>query len=75
MQDFNMPSVQSELSQEIEPIGCVCVCARICVCVCAALWEKSYDIPRQRIKKQRHHFADKGPYSQSYDFSSSHLWM
>ena len=30
--------------------------------------------PRQHIKKQRHYFADKGPYSQSYDFSSSYLW-
>ena len=29
--------------------------------------------PRQCIKKQRHHFADKGPYSQSYCFSSSHV--
>ena len=29
----------------------------------------------QCIKKQRHHFANKGPYSQSYDFSSSHVWM
>ena len=27
------------------------------------------------IKKQRHHFADKGLYSQSYGFSSSHVWM
>ena len=35
------------------------------------LWHKS----RQRTKKQRHHFADKGPYSQSYGFSSSHVWM
>ena len=26
-----------------------------------------------RLKKQRHHFVDKGPYSQSYDFSSSHV--
>ena len=34
-----------------------------------------YDKPRQRIKKQRHHFVDKGPYSQSYGFSSSRLWM
>ena len=32
---------------------------------------QSYDKPRQHIKKQRHHFADKGLYSQSYDFSSS----
>ena len=38
-------------------------------------WKKSYDQPRQHIKKQRHHFADKGPYSQSYAFSSSHVWM
>ena len=34
--------------------------------------KKSYDKPRQCIKKQRHYFADKGPYSQSYGFSSSH---
>ena len=27
------------------------------------------------LKKQRHHFADKGPSSQSYGFSSSHVWM
>ena len=31
--------------------------------------------PRQCIKKQRHHFADKGLYSQSYGFSSGHVWM
>ena len=35
----------------------------------------SYDQPRQHIKKQRHYFAGKGPSSQSYDFSSSHVWM
>ena len=40
-----------------------------------APWKKSYDKPRQCIKKQRHYFADKGPYSQSYGFSSSHIWM
>ena len=40
-----------------------------------APWKKSYDKPRQCIQKQRHHFADKGPYSQSYDISSSHVWM
>ena len=33
-----------------------------------APWQKSYDKPRQRIKKQRHHLADKGPSSQSYGF-------
>ena len=38
-----------------------------------APWKKSYDKPRQCIKKQRHHFADKGPYRQSYGFSSSHV--
>ena len=40
-----------------------------------APWKKSNGKPRQCIKKQRHHFSDKGPYSQSYDFSSSHVWM
>ena len=39
------------------------------------LGEKSYDKPRQHIKKQRHHFANKGLYSQSCGFSSSHVWM
>ena len=38
-----------------------------------APWKKSYDQPRQHIKKQRHYFANKGPSSQSYDFSSSHV--
>ena len=38
-----------------------------------AYWKKTYDKPRQSIKKQRHHFADKGPYSQSCGFSSSHV--
>ena len=40
-----------------------------------APWKKSYDKPRQHIKKQRHYFANKGPCSQSYGFSSSHVWM
>ena len=31
--------------------------------------------PRQHIKKQRHYFADKGPFSQDYGFSCSHVWM
>ena len=31
--------------------------------------------PRQYIKKQRHYFANKGPSSQGYGFSSSHVWM
>ena len=55
-----------------------------------APWKKSYDkpssvqfsrsvtsnsLPRQCIKKQRHYFTNKGPSSQSYGFSSSHVWM
>ena len=40
-----------------------------------APWKKSYDQPRQHIKKQRHYFTNKSPSSQSYDFSSSHVWM
>ena len=40
-----------------------------------APWMKCYDKPGQHIKKQRNHFADSGPYSQSYGFSSSHVWM
>ena len=39
-----------------------------------AHWKKSYDQPRQHIKKQRHSFANKGLSSQSYGFSSSHVW-
>ena len=41
----------------------------------ACSWKKNYDQPRQHIKRQRHYFADKGPSSQSYDFSTSHVWM
>ena len=40
-----------------------------------APWKKSYDTPRQHIKKQRHYFANKGPSGESYGFSSSHVWM
>ena len=38
-------------------------------------WKESYDQPRQQSKKQRHYFVNKGPSSQSYGFSSSHVWM
>ena len=38
-------------------------------------WKESYDQPRQHIKKQRHYFANKGPSSQGYGFSSSYVWM
>ena len=38
-------------------------------------WKESYDQHRQHIKKQRHYFANKGPSSQGYGFSSGHVWM
>ena len=38
-------------------------------------WKKSYDKPREHIKKQRHHFTNKGPHSQSYGFSTCHEQM
>ena len=38
-------------------------------------WKKRYDQPRQHIKKQRHYFSDKSPYSQSCCFSCSHICM
>ena len=38
-------------------------------------WKKSYDQPRQHIQKQRHYFASKGLSSQSYCFSSGHVWI
>ena len=37
--------------------------------------EEKYDQPRQHIKKQRRYFANKGPSSQSYGFSSGRVWM
>ena len=40
-----------------------------------APWKKSYDKPRQHIKKQRYHFANKGPYGQNYGSSNSQVLM
>ena len=40
-----------------------------------APWKKSYNQPRQHIKKQRHYFANKDPYSQRHGFSNSHMWI
>ena len=37
-------------------------------------WKESYDQPRQHSKKQRHYFANEGPSSQGYGFSSGHVW-
>ena len=55
-----------------------CVCAESIILTglkTLAPWKESYDKPRQWIKKQRHHFANKSPYSQSYGFSSNHVLM
>ena len=41
----------------------------------ASFLGESNDQPKQHIKKQKHYFADKSPSSQSYGFSSSHVWM
>ena len=38
-------------------------------------WKKCYDQSRKHIQKQRHYFANKGPSSQGYGFSSGHVWM
>ena len=38
-------------------------------------WKESYDQPRQHVIKQKHYFANKGPSSQGYGFSSGHVWM
>ena len=38
-------------------------------------WKESYDQPGQHIQKQRHYFVNKGPSSEGYGFSSSHVWM
>ena len=40
-----------------------------------APWKKSYDQPREHVKNQKHYFTNKGPSSQSYGFSSGHVWM
>ena len=42
---------------------------------CLAPWKESYEQPRQHIKKQRRYFANQGPSSQSFGFSTSHVWM
>ena len=43
--------------------------------VTAAMKKENCDKHRQHIKKQRHYFSDKGPSSQSFGFSNSHVWM
>ena len=41
----------------------------------ACSFKEKLDPPRQHIKRHRHYFANKGPSSQSYAFSSSHEWI
>ena len=60
--------------QEFIPCG-VCQDQRDKISGQQSEMKKSYDKPRQRIKKQRCYFADKGLYSQNYSFSSSHVQM
>ena len=38
-------------------------------------WKKNYNRTTEHIKKQTRYFANKGPSSQNYGFSSSHVWM
>ena len=40
-----------------------------------APWKKTYDKPKEHIKKQRHYFANKSSSSQGYGFSCGHVWM
>ena len=42
---------------------------------CLTPWKKSYDQPRQHIKKQRYQFANRSPSKQGDGFSSGHVWM
>ena len=47
----------------------------VCLGIDSLTRKKSYDQPRQHVKKQRHYFANEGPSSQGYGFSSGHVWM
>ena len=56
-------------------LGCEGLIPFIFVSLALSTWKESYDQPRQHIKKQRFYFANKGPSSQGYGISSSHIWM
>ena len=59
-----------------DPMDCSLTGSSIHVILQARILEwVANDKPKQHIKKQRHYFADKGPYSKSYGFSSSHVQM
>ena len=58
---FHFPGLQNHCSHEIKRL--------------LLLEKERYDKPRQCITKQRHHFANRGPYSQSCGFSSGHVWI
>ena len=72
-------------TREVHKIQDYCVLSLFLLCIDSiriysvstmlAPWKKSYDKPRQHIKKERHHCDDKDLYSQSYGFPSSHVWM
>ena len=54
---------------------CVWCIQHVLIQIHVAPWKKSYDKPRLCITKQRHHFANKVPYSESYGFSNRHIWI
>jgi len=62
---FHLPGVQNHYRWWLQPWHWKMI----------APLKKSYDQPRQHIINQRHYFANKGQSSQSYGFSSSHIWL
>ena len=66
--------IDGETMETVTPKSLWTVTAAIKLKDACSLEEKN-DKPRQHIKKQRYHFADKGPSSQGYGFSSSHVWI
>ena len=74
LSDFHFTSLQLEVVIDFIFLGSK-ITRMVTAAMMLAPWKESYDKPRQCIQKQRHHFADKGPYSQSYGFSSSQAQM
>ena len=64
-----------EIVTDFSFLGCKITADGDCSHEISSPWKKSYDPPRQHIKKQKHYFANKGLSSQGYSFSSSHVWM